>query len=100
MWIENNDDSIPFDDVFANPKPASNKETILSRDGFVADLGAGIEFLSGRRHGAMFGIRIGYLVAPFDSAWDLVDTGKASGGPDATIGGPYIKVVIGGAWKR
>jgi hypothetical protein len=100
MWIENDADSIPFDDVLANPRRGSNKETILSRDGFVADVGAGVEFLRARRSGAMLGLRVGYLIAPFSSAWDLVDTGKASSGPDATIAGPYIKVLIGGAWTR
>jgi hypothetical protein len=39
------------------------------------------------------------LVA-FDSSWDLVYHGKASDGPDATISGFYLRIVIGGAWRR
>ena len=100
LWIENADDSIPFDDVLANPRPVENDETILSRDGFVTDIGAGIEFLPRRRRGPMIGLRFGYLVAPFSSAWDLFEEGMTTGGPDASISGPYIRVVIGGAWRR
>ena len=100
LWIENADDSIPFDDVLANPRPVDNDETILSRDGFVTDIGAGIEFLPRRRRGPMIGLRFGYLVAPFTSSWDLYEEGKATGGPDASISGPYIRLVIGGAWRR
>jgi hypothetical protein len=100
LWIENADDSIPFDDVLANPRPVENDETILSRDGFVTDIGAGIEFLPRQRRGPMIGLRFGYLVAPFSSAWDLFEDRKATGGPDASISGPYIRVVIGGAWRR
>lgn len=47
----------------------------------------------------MIGLRAGYLAAPFESAWEMYER-KANGGPDATISGLYVRVVIGGTWRR
>jgi hypothetical protein len=101
VWIESAD-SVRFDDVLRDPRRAPMlREPVLSRDGFVFDFGGGLEFLAKRGGGgALIGLRVGYLAAAFDSSWDLVYEGKASGGPDASIAGPYLRVVIGGAWSK
>jgi hypothetical protein len=101
LWFDEDPQPVPFDDVLRDPSPRPDThETVLGRDGFVADLGAGIELLRHRRSGALIGLRFGYLAAPFNSNWDLVGEGKATGGPDASIAGPYIRVTFGGAWNR
>jgi hypothetical protein len=67
----------------------------------VLDLGAGAELLSGRRSGALLGVRLGYLLAGFGSgsSWQLYER-TAVDGPAASIAGPYLRVTIGGAWRR
>lgn len=101
LWIENEAESVGFDEVLADPSPVPNhRNSVLSRDGLVVDVGAGVEFLpSGHGGGALFCLRFGYLAAPFSSSWDLYER-KAIGGPDATISGPYLRAVVGGAWRR
>src|SRR5688500_8759055 len=101
MWFDNEADSVHFDDVLTDPEPSANlRETVMSRDGLVMDAGAGVEILRGRRsNGPLVGLRFGYLFAPFDSSWDSYER-KVTGGPDATISGPYVRVIIGGAWRR
>lgn len=105
MWIESAEDSAAFDEVLANPTPAPDaREQVLSRDGVVIDAGGGVEFTPIRwGSGLLIGLRFGYLFAPFDSSWDLIrgiSSSDVTGGPDATISGPYIRVVVGGAWRR
>ena len=75
---------------------------MLSRGGLVVDLGGGAELLpGGRGRGPLIGVRLGYLVARFGSGsnWQLYDR-TATGGPAATIAGPYVRVVVGAAWRR
>ena len=101
MWFETAD-TLTFDEVLANPTPVAVRERNLSRDGAVFDVGAGLEFLPrGSGSGVLIGLRLGYLFTSFgsDSDWQLFE-GTATGGPSASIAGPYLRVVIGGAWKR
>ena len=105
LWIESAEDSVAFDEVLANPTLAPDlREQVLSRDGVVFDAGGGIEFTPTRRgSGLLIGLRFGYLFAPFDSDWDHIrgiSSRDVTGGPDATISGPYVRVVVGGAWRR
>jgi hypothetical protein len=102
LWIESEADTVRFDEVLADPRPVPGRQPVLSRDGVVVDFGAGAELLpSGRGGGPLIGVRFGYLAARFGSgsSWQLHE-GTASGGPAATIAGPYVRVVIGGAWRR
>lgn len=102
LWIESEADTVGFDEVLADPRPLPGRQPVLSRDGVVLDLGAGAEFLpGGRGRGPLIGLRAGYLVAGFGSGsnWQLYEH-TASGGPSATIAGPYLRVVVGGAWRR
>jgi hypothetical protein len=100
LWVESAD-TTTFDDVLANP-PAPNQDRHLSRDGGVIDLGGGLEFLP--RAGdwsPLIGVRLGYVAASFgsESNWQMIG-GTATGGPSASIAGPYLRVTIGAAWKR
>lgn len=99
LWIEPAGDTVDFNDVLANPAPDEGRHPVLSRDGVVFDLGGGAEFLP--RGGFLIGLRLGYLATAFGSAsnWQVYN-GTASNGPSASIAGPYIRVVIGGAWKH
>ena len=101
LWIKRAD-TTTFDNVLANPTPPSEPLRVLSRDGGVVDFGAGLEFFPrGRASGALIGVRLGYLLASFgsESSWQLTD-GAALGGPSASITGPYVRVLLGGAWTR
>jgi len=98
LWVETAD-TVTFDSVLADPQPADGRMRLLSRDGGVLDLGLGAEFLPGR--GVLLGIRAGYVAAGFgdDTDWWTQD-GTATGGPRAAISGAYVRLVLGGAWKR
>jgi hypothetical protein len=101
LWIETAD-TLAFDDVLSNPTPAASRERLLSRDGGVIDLGVGLELIPGRRgSGALIGLRAGYVIASFGSGsgWQMND-GAATNGPSASIAGPYVRLVVGGAWNR
>lgn len=108
LWVERDGEAVGFDDALADPElhapphgpgdPGS--ELVLNRDGAVLDLGGGAELLPGGwGRGLLIGLRLGYLVAPFSGEWRL-DERRVTGGPAATIGGPYVRVTIGGgpAW--
>lgn len=101
MWIESEEDSVDFDEVLEDPAPASGaREPVLSRDGVVLDAGGGLELTPmGRGSGVLVGVRFGYLYAPFESSWDFYER-TAAGGPDASISGAYLRVIVGVAWRR
>lgn len=102
LWIESRADTVGFDEVLANPGPLPGRQPVLSRDGLVLDLGAGAEFLPGRRgRGPLIGLRAGWLLTAFgsESDWQLYEF-TAADGPAASIAGPYVRVVVGGAWRR
>jgi hypothetical protein len=102
LWVESAADTVEFDEVLANPSPQPGRQPVLSHDGLVVDLGVGAELLpGGPGRGPLIGLRLGYLAAQFgsESDWQLYDR-VARNGPPATIAGPYVRVVIGGAWRR
>jgi hypothetical protein len=101
LWIEN-DSVVGFDEVLANPQEsgAARREPVLSRVSAVLDIGIGAELLPrGRGRGPLIGVRLGYLAAPVNTDWQLYDH-SVVGGPAASIGGPYIRGVIGAGWRR
>jgi hypothetical protein len=98
LWSESRD-SVDFEAVLAGEAPVSDRETVLSRDGVVVDVGAGAEFLPRGPGGPLIGLRAGYLAGPFTSAWDT-DEHTVIGGPDASISGPYVRMTVGWAWRR
>ena len=106
LEMESDADAVEFDDALTGGGPVPvDRDPVLSRDGIAFDVGAGIELLrTSRGSGPFIGLRVGYLAAPFDSSWDYYERAsyvrEATGGPDATPSGPYLRVVIGGAWRR
>jgi hypothetical protein len=102
LWSESAADTVDFDEALADPRPVPGRQPVLSRDGLVIDVGAGAELLpGGRGRGPLIGLRLGYLAARFGSGanWQLYER-TAKAGPAATIAGPYVRVVVGGAWRR
>jgi hypothetical protein len=106
LEMESDAGPVDFDDVLTGGVSAPlGRDPVLSRDGVALDIGAGIELLrSSRSIGPLIGLRVGYLAAPFDSSWDYYERAsyvrEATEGPDATPSGPYIRIVIGGSWRR
>lgn len=98
LWVDSQD-SVDFEEVLAGRTPVPDRQTVLSRDGAVVDLGAGAEFLPRGRRGPLIGLRLGYLAGPFTSGWEMYEH-TVSGGPAASIAGPYIRMVVGWAWRR
>lgn len=93
------EDTVDFEDVLAGRTPASDRETVLSLDGLVVDLGAGAEFLPRGPGGPLIGLRAGYLASPFSPDWYTYEQ-SVTGGPDASIAGPYARLTVGWAWRR
>jgi Outer membrane protein beta-barrel domain len=98
LWVDD-PDTVAFEEVLEGGTPESDRETVLSRDGMVVDLGAGAEFLPRGRGGPLIGVRVGYLAASFDSDWYSFEH-AVTGGPDASISGPYLRMTVGWAWRR
>lgn len=98
LWIDRQD-TVDFEEVLAGEASAPDRENVLSRDGLVVDLGAGAEFLPGGRGGPLIGLRAGYLAASFGSEWDAYEH-TVTGGPEASIAGPYLRMTVGWAWTR
>ena len=101
VWRDN-DSGVAFDEILANPEAsdAGRRELVLSRVSPVLDIGIGAELLPrGRGRGPLIGVRLGYLAAPVNTDWELYDH-SVVGGPAASIGGPYIRGVIGVGWRR
>jgi hypothetical protein len=92
-------DSVDFEELLAGLTPVPDRQTLLTRDGVVADLGAGAEYLPRGRRGPLIGLRVGYVTASFSSTWHT-DGHTVVGGPDASIAGPYVRMMVGWAWKR
>lgn len=86
-----------FDDILDDPK----RGVELSTGGFLLNLALGTEYflILGRDErgegGLVFGLRIGYTLAPFKRDWEM-DGEYISDGPKMGITGPYIRLMIGG----
>ena len=101
LWIQR-DSVVDFDDVLLDPKPIPDRdrEPVLSQASVVMDLGIGAELLPGGiGRGLMIGVRLGYLVAPSSADWQLYED-DVTGGPKLTLGGAYVRAVIGVGRRR
>jgi uncharacterized protein (DUF2236 family) len=106
LWIETETetDTVAFDDVLADPdlKPDPDRGGFLtlSRDNMVVDLGAGAELATGGQgRGPLIGVRLGYILTPFTTDWHV--RGRLLGdGPEATVAGPYVRLMLGVARRR
>lgn len=101
LWIQSPEAEVGFDEALANPEPAPDRDMVLSTGSMVIDLGAGVEFLpGGRGRGPLLGVRFGYIAAPNRSEWQRDNEPTSGEGPSATLAGPYLRFVVGGAWRR
>jgi hypothetical protein len=96
LWLESDTGTVDFNAALDGAQSAPVlREPVLSRNSVVVDLGVGAELLPGGwGRGLMLGVRVGYLAAPFTSSWQLHDQ-QVSGGPAASLGGPYIRAMFG-----
>lgn len=100
LWVESEEEPVGFDEALTEPTPAPDRGSVLSRGSMVVDLGAGVELRPrGRARGPLIGLRFGYLAAPVSTDWSLKDRmpyeRPVSGGPDATLAGPYLRATVG-----
>lgn len=86
-----------FDEVLDNPK----RSTELSTGGLLIHLSVGTDYLLKKvcgcgegEGGLVFGLRVGYILAPFKGDWEM-DGLDISEGPEIGITGPYIRLMIG-----
>lgn len=83
-----------FSEVALTP----GQSTMVSGHHLLYSVGGGADFLIGRRSsdkmGIVLGLRGGYLVAPNRTTW--TSNGRpVITGPDASSGGPFMRIVIG-----
>jgi len=97
LWVEE-DERPDFDDALAGGPPGADRSPNLSRDGVVVDLGAGAELLFARSGGVLVGLRAGYLMGPLTDRWETYES-EVSGGPHASIAGPYVRILAGWGWR-
>lgn len=87
-------DAADFDDILDDP----NRSASVGRASLLVSLGGGLEYqFSGPedKGGLRLGLRAGYVLSALNSDWTIDDT-TLSGGPDATLQGPFIRLTIGG----
>jgi hypothetical protein len=101
VWIERPAPAVGFDEVLDDPdqehdaRADADRQTVLRHGSIVVDVGAGAELMSGGRgRGPLLGVRLGYLAMPFRTNWRLGER-PVTGGPAATLAGPYVRVVVG-----
>ena len=94
LEIESTGDPNNFDEILNNP----NRSATVGRASLLVSLGGGIEYQfgpPGKSGGVRLGLRAGYVISALNSDWQL-DENSLSGGPDATMQGPFIRLTIGG----
>jgi len=95
MWLKIGPYS--FDDILENPRRGAE----LSTGGFLFNLALGTDYLmklwkdEKGEGGLVFGLRLGYTLAPIENGWEM-DGISLSGDPQIAITGPYIRFMIGG----
>ena len=87
-------ETVPFDDILKSPK----RNVQLTTGCLLIDIGVGADYLmildrknTGDEGGLAFGVRVGYLAAPYRSDW-----GDALDGPDIGFEGFYFRLMFGG----
>jgi hypothetical protein len=84
--------------TFAELAQSPGLESIVVGSHLLYSVGGGADYLITRTQadavGVVFGVRAGFLVAPNRTTWTTGDR-TVLAGPDASSGGPFIRVVIG-----
>lgn len=94
-----------FDDVLRDP----GRSASMTAGGLVLQFGVAVDQLfvlqshesgaQSHQSGLVFGLRVGYVFMPAQSAWRLNST-RVAAGPDVGLGGPYVRFVVGGGGRR
>lgn len=91
-----------FDEVLGDPLTGAH----LSASGFRIDLSVAMDVQLTRRvkeddseDGFAVGLRAGYAFSPGGWDWRLNDETDLPGGPGIGLGGPYVRLMVGG-WGR
>ncbi|MBC7188423.1 MAG: hypothetical protein H5U38_15465 [Calditrichaeota bacterium] len=90
-----------FEQILAHP----NRSTRLSAGLFLVNFALGVDYFVLTRQdeegigGLVFGVELGYTYTPFAGGWQAEEI-DISGGPDASLTGPYLRLKIGGGGKR
>jgi opacity protein-like surface antigen len=82
-----------FDEVAQAP----GAESRLTGRHLVYSIGAGADYLvtrAGASRGVVLGVRAGLLASPNRTTWTR-DGDTVVAGPDASVGGPFVRVVVG-----
>jgi len=97
--LDDRQTAISFDEVLRDPTVVDRHQQGMTRAGLVFDLGGGLEWLMrDTSAGPVLGVRAGYLITSFGRDWDSGRT--ITGGPRASLTGPYIRLSIGASWPR
>jgi hypothetical protein len=104
LTFETAEDTVDFDDTLADPDAEADRsrgfQPSFTKEHGVMDVGAGAELLRARSgRGTLVGLRIGYLFAPSDTEWEF-NRRAVTGGPEASVAGPYIRVILGAGARR
>lgn len=83
-----------FEEVAMNPGSA----TTISGNHLLYNVGGGADYLitrgAGDAMGIVFGVRAGILMAPNRTTWST-NGRSVIAGPDASAGGPFLRIVVG-----
>lgn len=105
LVFETREDTVNFDDALADPDGYAEMSRgylpSFNREHGVVDVGAGLEYMPTRSgRGTFIGLRLGYLFASSsDTAWEF-NKRPVTGGPPASVAGPYIRMVLGAGARR
>jgi len=88
-----------FDDVLA--QPGRNARLVSGSLILDASVGSTIRLTDsvrprGGRGGLALGVRAGHGFAPFAGEWRMESGNDVAGGPEVTLAGPYVRVMVGG----
>src|SRR5262249_20763995 len=81
-------------------------ENTIDTGGLLLEAALGADLFHFREEGSgaggpMIGVRVGWMFQPTSTTWSSHDVNLA-GGPDVRMGGPFVKLVLGGggfSWK-
>ena len=96
--IESPGDAGNFSDVFSDVLDTPNRSARMGQASFLISLGAGLEYQFGTPDeggSVQLGERAGYIISALRSDWQL-DENSLTGGPDASMRGPFVRLTIGG----
>ncbi|MEP6621052.1 MAG: hypothetical protein ABJE47_17125 [bacterium] len=84
--------------TFAEVATAPGTESNLTGDHLLFSVGGGGDYLILRNtrddFGIVFGVRAGYMIAPNRTTWTR-NAQTVIAGPDASAGGPFLRIVVG-----